>query len=182
MPVTTVQIARPLLPEKNQHSSPALSAASEAEHVSYVCPMHPEIVADQPGDCPICGMPLVAHTHAHTPQNSAFPAVKISPTVAHNLGVRLAQAHTGTMQRKIETIGKITRIDPTARQILTPPISGELSFVADKDAGDQVKKGNYCLPSRHQNCSRCNKNSNSPLRTATGNPPRKCCLGYSNTA
>ena len=82
--------------KKNQHSSPALSAASEAEQVSYVCPMHPEIVADQPGDCPICGMPLVAHTHAHTPQNSAFPAVKISPTVAHNLGVRLAQAHTGT--------------------------------------------------------------------------------------
>ncbi|MDX1326783.1 MAG: heavy metal translocating P-type ATPase [Arenibacter sp.] len=25
----------------------------------YTCPMHPEIIADDPGDCPICGMDLV---------------------------------------------------------------------------------------------------------------------------
>jgi len=25
---------------------------------SYVCPMHPEVVRDQPGACPICGMAL----------------------------------------------------------------------------------------------------------------------------
>lgn len=27
--------------------------------VTYVCPMHPEIVRNAPGDCPICGMKLV---------------------------------------------------------------------------------------------------------------------------
>ena len=25
----------------------------------YTCPMHPEIVRDEPGSCPICGMDLV---------------------------------------------------------------------------------------------------------------------------
>src|SRR6266705_2740758 len=25
---------------------------------SYTCPMHPEIIRDQPGNCPICGMAL----------------------------------------------------------------------------------------------------------------------------
>jgi hypothetical protein len=25
----------------------------------YTCKMHPQIVSDQPGDCPICGMKLV---------------------------------------------------------------------------------------------------------------------------
>jgi Cu+-exporting ATPase len=32
--------------------------ALEAEAVEYTCPMHPEIVRDHPGNCPICGMTL----------------------------------------------------------------------------------------------------------------------------
>ncbi|MDP1622209.1 MAG: heavy metal-binding domain-containing protein [Bacteroidales bacterium] len=27
--------------------------------LSYTCPMHPEVVADNPGKCPKCGMELV---------------------------------------------------------------------------------------------------------------------------
>src|SRR5688572_30534549 len=30
-----------------------------AAGAKYTCPMHPEIVRDAPGDCPICGMALV---------------------------------------------------------------------------------------------------------------------------
>jgi Cu(I)/Ag(I) efflux system membrane fusion protein len=34
---------------------------SAAEHTGiYTCPMHPEVVQDEPGSCPICGMDLVA--------------------------------------------------------------------------------------------------------------------------
>jgi hypothetical protein len=29
------------------------------EGVVYTCPMHPEVVSDHPGKCPICGMNLV---------------------------------------------------------------------------------------------------------------------------
>jgi multidrug efflux pump subunit AcrA (membrane-fusion protein) len=36
----------------------------------YRCPMHPEIVSDRPGECPICGMDLVAFT----PETSAAPS------------------------------------------------------------------------------------------------------------
>ena len=37
----------------------------------YTCPMHPEIIKDEPGTCPICKMKLVpvkekhSHPHAH---------------------------------------------------------------------------------------------------------------------
>src|SRR3954452_8155200 len=31
------------------------AAASDIEHY---CPMHPQVVQDEPGTCPICGMPL----------------------------------------------------------------------------------------------------------------------------
>ncbi|SHN40742.1 efflux RND transporter periplasmic adaptor subunit [Chitinophaga sp. CF418] len=33
--------------------------AGHAQHQLYTCPMHPQIVKDQPGQCPICGMDLV---------------------------------------------------------------------------------------------------------------------------
>lgn len=35
------------------------SAAGGAEKTQYQCPMHPTIVQDHPGECPICGMKLV---------------------------------------------------------------------------------------------------------------------------
>ena len=33
--------------------------AATAERELYICPMHPQITSDKPGDCPICGMRLV---------------------------------------------------------------------------------------------------------------------------
>jgi P-type Cu+ transporter len=41
------------------HSSPSAPGAAPAGgRVEYTCPMHPEIVRDEPGACPICGMAL----------------------------------------------------------------------------------------------------------------------------
>ena len=41
------------------HHAPTSGAAAEAPAgTQYTCPMHPEIVRDEPGSCPICGMAL----------------------------------------------------------------------------------------------------------------------------
>ncbi|MDX1444449.1 MAG: efflux RND transporter periplasmic adaptor subunit [Gammaproteobacteria bacterium] len=48
-----------------QASSQASSRESTREHAekhldpTYVCPMHPDVTSDEPGNCPICGMDLV---------------------------------------------------------------------------------------------------------------------------
>ena len=44
-----------------QMDDPAAMPA-EAGPVTYACPMHPEVVSDQPGRCPKCGMKLMATT------------------------------------------------------------------------------------------------------------------------
>lgn len=36
------------------------SQQGKQEAAQYTCPMHPEVISDQPGDCPKCGMHLVA--------------------------------------------------------------------------------------------------------------------------
>ncbi len=45
------------VPGKIQKPKPAA-----ARSANYVCPMHPDLVSAKPGDCPKCGMALVAAT------------------------------------------------------------------------------------------------------------------------
>jgi len=41
------------------HYYPHKHDEKEENKILYTCPMHPQIVQDKPGDCPICGMKLV---------------------------------------------------------------------------------------------------------------------------
>ena len=45
----------------------ALEHALKHTDPTYVCPMHPEIIRDEPGSCPICGMDLVAVENRGSP-------------------------------------------------------------------------------------------------------------------
>ncbi|HET9252106.1 MAG TPA: heavy metal translocating P-type ATPase [Candidatus Eisenbacteria bacterium] len=43
---------------QGEHEAMAAAAAERGEPMQWTCPMHPEIVRDRPGSCPICGMAL----------------------------------------------------------------------------------------------------------------------------
>jgi len=38
---------------------------TEQQQVKYTCSMHPEVVQDEPGKCPVCGMQLVEKKEMH---------------------------------------------------------------------------------------------------------------------
>lgn len=64
----------------NQSGSPAGPHETAVEHAlkhadpAYVCPMHPQIARDRPGNCPICGMNLVEkQTEVKTGGDSGKP-------------------------------------------------------------------------------------------------------------
>jgi len=46
-------------------------STASPEHQVYTCPMHPEVVSDQPGDCPKCGMHLVPQDEASASHDQA---------------------------------------------------------------------------------------------------------------
>ena len=52
---------------------PAPAPASAPAGAKYICPMDPEVVADRPGPCPICGMAL-------EPETPALPATRTEYT------------------------------------------------------------------------------------------------------
>ena len=60
-----------------QMDDPAAMPAG-AGPVTYACPMHPEVVSDQPGRCPKCGMKLLATAAVPKPAAAAD-----APTEAH---------------------------------------------------------------------------------------------------
>ena len=46
-------------PAKYVSATPVKPPVARATGAQYTCPMHPQIIRDAPGDCPICGMALV---------------------------------------------------------------------------------------------------------------------------
>jgi len=51
-----------LAPSPVSLGAPSAPAAAQPTSAMYTCPMHPGIVRDQPGSCPICGMALEPRT------------------------------------------------------------------------------------------------------------------------
>ncbi len=51
-----------------------LEHAEAVEATQYTCPMHPEVVAPQPGSCPKCGMHLVAQADGQSSSHEAGDA------------------------------------------------------------------------------------------------------------
>ncbi len=66
----------------------ALSSYAWSQAISYTCPMHPQIHAPQPGNCPICGMKLI--------KEKSKPVNK--PVVKKPADVKPVKDTTGTQQ------------------------------------------------------------------------------------
>jgi Cu(I)/Ag(I) efflux system membrane fusion protein len=121
----------------------ALEHAAKHMDPTYVCPMHPNIVQDEPGKCPICGMDLV-QKQPEPPQVDApveaHPAVALTPAVIQTLGVRTAKAGRGTLWKRIETVGRID-YDETRLAHVHPRAPGWIETLELRAEGEPVKRG-----------------------------------------
>ncbi|EKE73695.1 efflux RND transporter periplasmic adaptor subunit [Gallaecimonas xiamenensis] len=113
-----------------------LPAAEQPQATKYVCPMHPHVVRNEPGTCPICGMTL----EPLSLDEDQGASVAIPSQMQQNLAIRVAKVERGTLWRYIETAGEVT-YDQTKVRHIHPRASGWVEELGVKVEGEPVKKG-----------------------------------------
>jgi len=103
----------------------------------WVCPMHPQILQDHPGTCPICGMDLVEAkgTHEH-----GGAGVQVDAASLQRMGVRLASAEQRTLSREVQTYGTVA-IDESSILNISPKIEGWIRKLHVNAVGQKVRAG-----------------------------------------
>ncbi len=133
-------------------SAPAPKSAPTPAVSLYHCPMHPTIVQDHPGDCPICGMRLVPaspgavgeparSTDAAQAETAAgLATVEIDPARQQLIGLETTAAEFGPVGGSWRTVGRVAIDETRVRHVnLKVPAFVERIFV--DFVGKTVQRG-----------------------------------------
>jgi Cu(I)/Ag(I) efflux system membrane fusion protein len=118
----------------------------------YTCPMHPQIVQDRPGQCPICGMDLVKKSDndtedelsGHNLNGINVNAVKLSPSQQILANVQTTKA--STMQFSGEkTFNGYVKINEKKFAHISTAVSGKIVNMFLNFEGQMIRKGQPVL-------------------------------------
>jgi Cu(I)/Ag(I) efflux system membrane fusion protein len=123
-------------------------AQAAAQKEQWQCPMHPSIVQDHPGDCPICGMRLVkveaganvpvSYQDVSTPEGLA--TVTIDAARQQLIGLKVAHVERGPVGGSWRTSGRVA-VDETRVHHVNVKFSGFMEQVHANFIGRPVRKG-----------------------------------------
>lgn len=118
-------------------SPPSLPAINQASSVKIrVCPMHPEIIQDHPGTCPICGMELVESRNTAAHQHG----IQVDSASVQKLGVRLATVKKSHISQEIRAYGSVT-VDESTLYNVHSKFEGWIKKVHIHSVGQKINKG-----------------------------------------
>lgn len=126
---------------RHDHGTPAAGSSQKAA-VQYTCSMHPFIIRDAPGSCPICGMALTPVKAGEG--GSGEEGIRIDPVTLQNMGVRTEQVARRGLQRTIRTNGLVAVADDR-QYAVTTKIEGWVDRLHVNQMGQPVKKGQPLL-------------------------------------
>lgn len=113
-------------------------AAASATEQLWTCGMHPQVIQDHPGLCPICHMeltPLAADGAAAT----VSTAITIDPAVVQNMGIKTAKVTEGALTRTLRAVGTVTEAEPNVHEV-NLPVSGWVRRLHADTEGMRVGK------------------------------------------
>ncbi|MDD4889372.1 MAG: efflux RND transporter periplasmic adaptor subunit [Phycisphaerae bacterium] len=128
----------------DRYTRPAAATATAVdESIEYYCPMHPKIIKDTPGSCPICGMPLSKRVKSSGPTTSpegVLAQVQMTPLKVRLGRIATTQVEYRLLGREVRTIGQIDYAEPL-RTVITARIKGRLDKLWVNYTGQKVNEG-----------------------------------------
>ena len=126
-------------------SAIAKSAKPDKTATKYTCPMHPHYIANEMGNCPICGMDLVplesgAAEAASASGNDQRQSITVAAETIQNMGVRTAKAEDARFGREISAYG-IVKENDKLQYVVSNRLDGWIEKLNVRAVGDPVKKG-----------------------------------------
>lgn len=114
----------------------AATAAVHSDTV-YTCSMHPQVMQDRPGKCPICGMELIPVKKGGGMNDGS---VQLSDQQMQLGGIRLDTVGGGTIGDEIVLTGTVT-VDETGSTAVSARLGGRIDRLYVKATGEYVHKG-----------------------------------------
>jgi Cu(I)/Ag(I) efflux system membrane fusion protein len=120
----------------------------------YYCPMHPSVVQDHPGECPICSMTLVRKTAGKANPSAASGAgktaraagvpgladVDLPPERIQLIGMRTATVKREAIGGDLRTVGVVAADERGLAQINTR-FGGWIQKLLVSETGERVRRG-----------------------------------------
>ncbi|MEI6209226.1 MAG: efflux RND transporter periplasmic adaptor subunit [Desulfuromonadales bacterium] len=131
------------------HKDDGKKHAEQSLKQLYTCSMHPFIIKDKPGTCPICGMELIKKLNdaqtstSQTAEQKQLAAmlghVSLSPTQRVMANVATVAVRQATLNKEINAVG-IVQYDQSRQAKVTAWIAGRIDQLHVNTVGSVVSK------------------------------------------
>ena len=117
------------------------SAAVAPAKILYSCGMHPQVIQDHRGDCPICGMKLTPIRNYGTDTNAMNSTViAVDAATQQNMNLRTTEIQRGPLRKIVRTVGTID-FNETAVADVTVRFKGWVEKLNVATTGQRVQRG-----------------------------------------
>jgi Cu(I)/Ag(I) efflux system membrane fusion protein len=118
---------------------------TEAGHTQkWYCSMHPQIVRDKPGLCPICGMKLVPMPENLASSEGGARELAVSDAAAKLMDIQTSPVERRFVAAHVRLVGKVD-YDETRIKYITAWVAGRLDRLYVDFTGTTVRKGDHLV-------------------------------------